>query len=119
MALTTRCIAGSSAWGSRCVQGADGREGGLAEKGPPAASRVVQGGSVRRVRLCHRACHQAADGRLLRLAAGSSMLRPVPPSARRGVAWGSGRGHLRRVRNERGVPQVHEDPQEGRTLRAR
>ena len=62
----------------------------------------------------------------LRSAAGSGVLRPVPPSARHGAAgsakrcggWGSGRYHMRQVRNGRGVPQVHVDPQEGGARRA-
>ena len=77
---------------------ADVREGGLAEEGPRAARRVVQGGGMRRVRPCHRAPYQVPDGCLLRLAAGSGTLLPVPPSvwhcaaysAMRGVKWGSG-----------------------------
>ena len=113
--------------GARPVQGADGREGGLAEKSPRAARRVVLGGSVRLLRLCYRVRYQAPGGRLLRSAAGSGVLRPVPPSARHGSAgsaqlggwWGSGRKHVRQVRNGRGVPQVHMDPQEGGARGAR
>ena len=126
-AFTIRCIAGSSVGPPRPVQGADSREGGLAEKSPRAVRRVVLGGSVRLVRLCHRVRHQAPDGRLLRWAAGTGVLRPVPPSAmhgtagsaRRGGGRGSGRKHVREVRDGRGVPQVHVDPQEGGARGAR
>ena len=66
-------------------------------------------------------------GRSLRSAAGSGLLRPVPPSARhgaagsakRGRAWGSGREHVRQVRDGCGVLQVHVDPQEGGARGAR
>ena len=64
--------------GSCSVQCADGGEGGLAREGPGAACWVVQGGGVRRVRLCHRARYHAPIGCPLRLAAGSGMLRRVP-----------------------------------------
>ena len=57
--------------GSRSVQGADSPEGGLVKEGPPASRRVVQGGGMRRVRLCDRARYQAPDGCLFRLGAGS------------------------------------------------
>ena len=105
----------------RSIQGADSREGGLAEESPRAARWVVLGGSVRLVHLCYRVSYQAPDGRLLRLAAGTGVLRPVRPSARHGAAgsakrgggWGSGRQHVRQVRDGRGVPQVHVDPQGG------
>ena len=40
--------------GPHSVQGADGREGGLAEESARTARRVVLGGSVRLMRLCHR-----------------------------------------------------------------
>ena len=91
----------------------------------PAGS--VLGGSVRLVRLHHHVRHQAPDSRLLRSAAGSGVPRPVPPSARHGAAGaakrgsgrGSGREHVRRVGDGRGVPQVHVDPQEGGTRGAR
>ena len=96
-------------------------------KNPRAARRVVLGGSVRLVRLCYRVRHQAPDGRLLRSAAGTGVLWPVPPSARHGAAGsakrgggrGSGREHLRQVRDGRRVPQVHGDPQEGGARGAR
>ena len=73
------------------------------------------------VRLRHRVCHKAPDSHLLRASAGTGVLRPVPLSARhgaagsakRGGARGSGRKHVRQVRNGRGVPQLHVDPQEG------
>ena len=111
----------------RSVQGADGREGCLAEESPRADRRVVPGGSVRLVNFCYRARHQAPDGRLLRSAVGSGVLRPVPPSARHGAAGSakrgsgrrSGRQHVQRVRDGRGVPQVHVDPQEGGACGAR
>ena len=78
---------------------------------------------MRLVRLRHRVRYQAPDGRLLRSAAGSG----VPPSARHGAAgsakhgggWGLGREHVRQVRDVRGVPQVHVDPQEGGARGAR
>ena len=112
--------------GPRSIQGADGLEGGLAEESPCAARRVVLGGSVRLVRLHYRVRYQAPDGRLLRSPAGSGELRPVSPSARhgagsakRGGGWGSGRKHVRQVRDGRGVPQVHVDPQEGSARGAR
>ena len=97
------------------------REAGLAEESPRAARRVVLHSSVRLVRHRYRVRHQAPDGRLLRSAAGFGVLRPVPPSARHGAAgsakrgggWGSGREHVRQVRDGRGVPRVHVDPQEG------
>ena len=52
---------------------------------------------------------------------------PLPPSAghgavgsaRREVGRGSGCEHVQEVRDKRGVPQVHVDPQEGGTRRAR
>ena len=120
-AFTIRCIAGSS------VQGADGREGGLAAESPGAARRVVLGGSVRLVRVHYRVRYQAPDGCLLRSTPGSGVLRPVLSSARHGAAgsakrsggWGSGCEHVRQVRNGRGVPQVHVDPQEGGASGAR
>ena len=113
--------------GPRSVQGADGREGGLAEESPRAVRRVVRGGSVRLVGLRYRVRYQAPDRRLLRSAAGSGVLRPVPPSARQGAAgsakrgsgWGSGRKHVRQVRDRLGVPQVHVDPEEGGARGAR
>ena len=40
--------------GPRSVQGADGREGGLAEESPCTARRILLGGSVRLMRLCYR-----------------------------------------------------------------
>ena len=56
-----------------------------------------------------------------------SLTRPVPPSTRHGAAgpaacgggWGSGREHVRQVRDGRGVSQVHVDPQEGGARGAR
>ena len=71
------------------------------------------------MRLCHRVCYQVPDGRLLRLAAGPGVSRPIPPSAWHGTA-GSAKGggrlgsghHVRQVRNGYGVPQVHV-PQKG------
>ena len=109
------------------VQGADGREGGLAEESPHTACRVMLGGSVRLVRLCYRVRYPAPDGRLLRSAAGSGVSRPVPPSARhraagsakRGGGWGSEREQLQQVRDRRGVSQGHVDPQEGGARGAR
>ena len=103
------------------VQGADGREGGLVEESPRTARQVTLCGSVRLVRLRRRVRHQAPDGRLLRFAAGPGVSRPIPPSAWHGTAgsakggggWGLGREHVRQVRNECGVPQVHVDPQKG------
>ena len=113
--------------GPRSVPGADGQERGLAEKSPRAVRRVVPGGSVRLVRLRYRVRHQAPDGCLLRSAAVSGVLRPVPPSARHGTAGfakrgggrGLGREHVRQVRYGRGVPLVHVDPQEGGARGAR
>ena len=75
------------------------------------------------VRLHHRACYQALNGRLLRRAADSGMHPSFLPSAvhcaagsaMRGVRLWSGREHVRQVRNGRGVPQVHLDPQQGGT----
>ena len=107
--------------GSCFVQGADGREGSLAEENPRATRRVMSGGSVCLERPHHGVCHQAPYGRLLRAAACTGVLRPVRPAARHGAAgsakrggwWGSGRKHVQEVRNGRGVPQVHVDPQEG------
>ena len=72
--------------GPNPVQGADGREGGLAEESPRTARRVLLGGSVRLVRLRHCVRYQAPDGLLLRSAVGSGVPRPVPPSARHGAA---------------------------------
>ena len=103
------------------VQGADGREGGLAEASPRTTRRVALCGSVHLMRLRHRVRYQVLDGRLLRLAEGPGVSRPVPPSARHAAAgsakcgggWGSGREHVRRLRNGRGVPQLHVDPEEG------
>ena len=96
-------------------------------EGCRAARRVVQGGGMRRVSLCHHARYQAPEGCLLRLAAGSGMLQPVNPSAgdcaagskMRGVRWRSGRKHVRQVRDGRGIAQVHVDPQEGGSRGAR
>ena len=113
--------------GPSSVQGADDREGGLAEESPRTDRRVVLGGSVRLVRLSYGVCYQAPVGLLLRSAAGSGVPRPVPPSARHGAAgsakrgrgWESGHEHVRQVRDGRGVPQVHVDPQEGGARRAR
>ena len=84
-------------------------------------------GSVHLMRLRHRVRHQAPDNCLLRFAAGPGVSRPIPPSARHGTAgsakggggWGSGREHVRQVRNECGVPQVHVDPQKGSARGAR
>ena len=67
------------------------------------------------------------NGRLLRFAAGPGVSRPIPPSAWHGTAgsakggggWGSGREHVRQVRNGCGVPQVHVDPQKGSARGAR
>ena len=78
---------------------------------------------MRLLRLRHRVRHQAPDGCLLRSAASSGVLRPIPPSARhgavgsarRGVGPGSGREHVGQVRDGRGVPQMHVDAQEGGT----
>ena len=103
------------------LQGADGRAGGLVEESPRTARQVTPLGSVRLVRLCHRVRHQAHDGRQLRFAAGPGVSRPIPPSAWHGTAgsakggggWGSGREHVRQVRNGCGVPLVHVDPQKG------
>ena len=75
----------------------------------------------------HRVRYQAPDGSLLRLAAGPGVSRPIPPSPRHGAAgsancgggWDTGREHVRQVRNGRGVPQVHVDPQEGGACGAR
>ena len=104
--------------GPRSIQGADGREGGLVEESPRTARQVTPCGSVR---LCHRVRHQAPDGRLLRFAAGPGVSRPIPPSALHGTwgsakgggGWGSGREHVRQVRNGCGVPQVHVSPKKG------
>ena len=93
--------------GPRSVQGADGREGGLVEESPRTARQVTPCGSVRLVRLRHRVRHQAPDGRLLRFAAGPGVSRPITPSAWHGTAGsakggggrGSGREHVRQVRN--------------------
>ena len=79
------------------------------------------------MRLCHRVRYLAPDGGLVRSAAGPGVPRPVPPSARHGAAGsakcggglGSGREHVRQVRDGRGVPQVHVDPQEGGACGAR
>ena len=79
------------------------------------------------MRLRHRVRYQAPDGRLLRLAAGPAVSRPIPSSSRDGAAgsakcgggWGSGREHVRQVRNGRGVLQVHVDPEEGGARGAR
>ena len=109
------------------VQGAGGREGGLAEESPRTARRVALGGSVRLVRLRHRVRYEAPNGCLLRPGAGSGVLRHVPPLAKHGAAGsvkhggglGSGRKHVRRVRDGRGVPQVHVDAQKGGTRGAR
>ena len=113
--------------GPRPVQGADGREGDLAEESPRTARRVMLGGSLRLVHLCHRVHYQAPDGCLLCSAAGSGMPQPVPPSARHGAAgsakhgagWGLGREHVRQVHDGPGVPQVHVDPPEGGARGAR
>ena len=91
------------------------------EESPRTARRVTSCGSVRLMRLRHGVRYQAPDGRLLRLAAGPGVSRPIPPSAWHGTAgsakggggWGSGREHVRQVRNGCGAPQVHVDPQEG------
>ena len=40
-------------------------------------------------------------------------------STKGGGGWGSGREHVRHVRNGRGVPQVHVDPQKGSARGAR
>ena len=109
------------------VQGADGREGGLVEESPRTARRVTSCGSVRLMRLRHRVRYQAPDGRLLRSAAGPGVSWPIPPSVWHGTAgsakggggWGSGREHVRQVRNGCGVPQVHVDPQKGSARGAR
>ena len=109
------------------VQGADGREGGLVEESPRTARQVTPFGSVRLVRLCHRVCHQAPDCCLLRFAAGPGVSWPIPPSSWHGTAgsakggggWGSGREHVRQVRNGCGVPQVQVDPQKGSVPGAR
>ena len=77
--------------------------------------------------LRHRVRHQAPDGRLLRLAAGPGVSLPIPRSAWHGTAGsakggggcGSGREHVRQVRNGCGVPQVHVDPQKGSARGAR
>ena len=79
------------------------------------------------MRLRHRVRYEAPDGRLLRLAAGPGVSRPISPSvwhgtagsAKRGGGWGSGREHVRRVRNGFRVPQVHVNPQKGSTRGAR
>ena len=55
------------------------------------------------------------------LGGGPWLSRPIPPlawhgtagSAKGGGRWGSGREHVRQVRNGSGVPQVHVDPQKG------
>ena len=125
-AFTTRCI-WEQRTGPRSVQGADDREGVLAEKSPRAARRVVLRSSVRLVRLRYRVCHQAPDGRLLRSAVGTGVLRPVPLLARHGTAGSAERGggqwsgqeHVRQLRDGRGVPQLHLDPQEGGARGAR
>ena len=119
-AFTIRCIAGSSVR-------APAQEGSLAEESPRAARRAVLGGSVRLLRLCDRVRHQAPDSRFVRSAAGTGVLRPVPPSARhgaegaakRGGGRGSGREHVRQVRDGHGVLQVHVDPQKGGACVAR
>ena len=53
-AFTIRCITRTQRRGPRSVQGADGREGGLAEESPRTARRVMPCGSVRLVRLHYR-----------------------------------------------------------------
>ena len=105
--------------GSRCVQGADVREGCLAEEGPRAVRRIVQGGGMRGARFHHRACYQAPGGHLL---------RPVRSPFRGALCCGlciarrqlgSGHEHVRQVRDGRAVPQMHVDPQAGGTCGAR
>ena len=115
----------------RSVQGADGREGGVAEESPRAARWVVLPGSVRFVRLRYRVRYrvryQPSDGRLLRSAASSGVLQPVPPV---GEAWCCGLPKARRRVGVRartratgarrtGVLQVHVDPQGGSARGAR
>ena len=89
--FTVRCIAGSSA-GAPALFRARTAEGGLADEGPRATRQDVLGGSVGCVRLRHRVRHQAPDGRLLRSAQGSGMLRSVPPSAGHGAVGPAPRG---------------------------
>ena len=48
-----------------------------------------------------------------------SELASTAGSAKGGGGWGSGREHVRQVRNGCGVPQVHVDPRKGSSRRAR
>ena len=87
-AFTIRCIAGSSVGPPAPFKA---RTAGRAASLRKAARRVVLGGSVCLVHLGHRVRHQDLDGRLLRSAAVTRVLRPVP-----GEAWCCGLCKARR-----------------------
>ena len=111
-AFTIRCIAGSSVGDPAPFRERTAGRAVSLRKALALPVSLTPCGSVRLVRLRHRVRHQAPDGRLLRFAAGPGVSRPIPPSAWHGTAgsakggggWGSGREHVRQVRNGCGVP---------------
>ena len=125
--FTIRCIAGSSVGPPAPFRARMAGRAASLKKALALPAGSCWGAALRLVRLRYRVCYQAPDSCLLRLAAGSGMPRPVPPSARHGAAgsakrgsgWGSGPEHVRQVRDGCGVPQVHVDPQGGGARGAR
>ena len=112
--------------GPRSVQGADGREAFSLRKALALSVRS------RRAAACASCAAATASATRPRTAAFCALRRalvcPGPSPRRRGMVlralkgsgrWGSGREHVRQVRNGSGVPQVHVDPQKGSARGAR
>ena len=125
MAFTIRCIAGSSVGAPALFRA---RTAGRAVSLRRALALPVRS---RRAAACASCAFATAYATRPRTVASCARVlrvsRPIPPSAWHGTAgsekggggWGSGREHVRQVRNGCGVPQVHLDPQKGSARGAR